>query len=178
MALCNEMIPLLGPFEDAELSPAEMQQVARHLAGCVRCETTLSKYRALGSLLREDAVAPALGGFADVVTARIQHLGVPFSTRLACYFNRFGERLGAAAAMGVAAAAAAAVTVVLMTPVARNVAARKITNVEPATILIARNHQPYVNIQPVASAPVSDPLGPAINLGPDSSKAIISRLEA
>ncbi|MGH8013988.1 MAG: anti-sigma factor family protein [Candidatus Binataceae bacterium] len=183
MALCNEMIPLLGPFEDAELSPAEMQQVARHLAECARCEATVSDYRALGSWLREEAVEPALAGFADAVTARIEQLGVPFNTRLACYFHRFGERIGAAAAMGVAAAAAAAVTVVLMTPVARGVAARKAVSPaigQPAA-LIARNNLPYVN-QRVAATPVSDSLPSLdnlpVNLGPDSSKAIISRLEA
>ena len=44
MARCEEMTLLLGPFEDGELEPHEMQEVARHLAGCPACETELAGY--------------------------------------------------------------------------------------------------------------------------------------
>ena len=60
MADCREIAPLLGFFEDSELEPHEMQEVARHLAYCKGCETTLSDYAALGRRLRGAAAQPSL----------------------------------------------------------------------------------------------------------------------
>jgi len=67
MAQCDDIAPLLGTFEDGELAPHEMQEVARHLAGCANCEETLAGYSNVGRLLREAATAPALDGFAIAV---------------------------------------------------------------------------------------------------------------
>ena len=69
MAQCNEIIPLLGTFEDGELEPHEMQEVARHLAGCKSCEEYLAGYSTVGRLLRDAAPVVALDGFAQAVQA-------------------------------------------------------------------------------------------------------------
>lgn len=122
MIECEEAMVLLGPFEDGELAPPEMQEVARHLAGCPACEGALTDYRSVGSLLREHVAEPTLDGFAEAVNARIRRIRTPLHIRVADYFNRFGERLGPAVAMGMAAAVAAVITVVLVTPYARNLA--------------------------------------------------------
>src|SRR5246127_4233374 len=74
MAQCDDIAPLLGTFEDGELPPHQMQEVARHLASCASCEETLAEYSKLGRLLRETASAPALDGFVMAVQARIDQL--------------------------------------------------------------------------------------------------------
>jgi anti-sigma factor RsiW len=179
MALCDEIIPLLGPFEDAELPPTEMQNVARHLAACPRCEDALKDYRLIGSGLRAAALEPEMGDFSDAVMAKIARIRVPLRVRVGYYFNRFGERIGAAAAMGMAAAAAAAITVVLVTPVARNVAGRQDAE-NPAA---ARNPTMLASIARPNAARLADVSPASITsantpLAPDNSEAIISRLEA
>ncbi len=44
MAECSEISLMLGAFEDAELEPNEMQEVAYHLARCDSCSSILSDF--------------------------------------------------------------------------------------------------------------------------------------
>jgi anti-sigma factor RsiW len=120
MAQCDDIAPLLGTFEDGELAPHEMQEVARHLAGCANCEETLAGYSNVGRLLREAATAPALDGFAIAVQARIEQLRPPLRVRMGRWFGAHRERFGGGMAVAFAMAAAALLTVVITTPFARN----------------------------------------------------------
>ncbi len=115
MAQCSEIAPLLGAFEDSELEPHEMQEVARHLASCKACEETLAGYSTLGRLLRD-----ALAGVAMAVQARIEQLRPPLRVRLGRWFETERERFGTTAAMAFAMAAATILTVVITSPFARN----------------------------------------------------------
>jgi anti-sigma factor RsiW len=120
MPQCDDIAPLLGTFEDGELAPHEMQEVARHLAGCANCEETLAGYSNVGRLLREAATAPALDGFAIAVQARIEQLRPPLRVRMGRWFGAHRERFGGGMAVAFAMAAAAILTVVITTPFARN----------------------------------------------------------
>jgi anti-sigma factor RsiW len=120
MAQCNDIAPLLGTFEDGELPPHEMQEVARHLASCASCEETLAGYSSLGRLLRDAAPAPALDGFAMAVQARIEQLRPPLRVRLGRWFETQRERFGSGLVVAFAMAAAAILTVIITTPFARN----------------------------------------------------------
>jgi len=119
-AQCDDIVPLLGTFEDGELPPREMQEVARHLASCASCEQTLASYSNVGRLLRETASAPALDGFALAVQARIEQLRPPLPVRLGRWFETQRERFGNGVAVAFVMAAAAILTVIITTPFARN----------------------------------------------------------
>jgi anti-sigma factor RsiW len=120
MPQCSELAPLLGAFNDGELEPHEMQEVARHLAHCTTCEETLAGYATLGRLLRDTSPVPPLDGFAQAVQGRVERLRPPLRTRLGRWIGELGERFGAGAGLAVAAAAAAMLAVVVITPFARN----------------------------------------------------------
>lgn len=120
MSQCNDIAPLLGTFEDGELPPHEMQQVARHLASCTSCEEALADYSSIGRLLRDTAPAPALDGFAMAVQARIEQLRPPLRVRLGRWFETQRDRFGNGLAVAFAMAAAAILTVIVTTPFARN----------------------------------------------------------
>lgn len=120
MAQCSEISLLLGAFEDGELEPHEMQEVARHLSGCANCERALAGYATVGRLLRGMAPEVSLDGFAQAVQGRIEALRPPLTTRVGRWFGGLGERFGASAALGLAVAAAAVATVLIITPLARN----------------------------------------------------------
>jgi anti-sigma factor RsiW len=121
MAQCDDIAPLLGAFEDGELAPHEMHEVARHLASCKNCALALAACANVGGLLRDAAPAPSLEGFAMAVQARIEQLRPPLRVRLGRWLEDLGERYGSATAMAFAMGAAALLTVVLTTPLARNV---------------------------------------------------------
>lgn len=188
MIECEEAIVLLGSFEDGELAPPEMQEVARHLAGCPACEAALADYRSIGSLLREHVAEPALDGFAAAVNARIGRIRIPLHIRVTGYFDRLGERLGPVAAMGMAAAVAAVITVALVTPYARYLGGQN----APATpAVIANAHDSPTPAMTLAhndsregdagnamfSSPHND-MTAAPEDNPNDSEAIISRLES
>ncbi len=120
MAQCSEISLLLGAFEDGELEPHEMQEVARHLARCDTCEKALADYGTLARLLRGTVVVPALNNFGDAVRERIGHLRPPLTTRMRRWLDALGERFGAATGFAVAMTAAAALTIVLATPFVRD----------------------------------------------------------
>jgi anti-sigma factor RsiW len=125
MAQCSEIAPLLGVFEDGELGPHEMQEVARHLASCKACEETLAGYSTLGRLLRDAAPIPSLDGFATAVEARLEQMRPPVRVRLGRWFETQRERFGSAGAMAFAMAAAAILTVVITSPFARSLTDRR-----------------------------------------------------
>src|SRR5260370_26858341 len=133
MAQCDDIAPLLGTFEDGELAPHEMQEVARHLAGCANCEETLAGYSNVVRLLREAATAPALDGFAIAVQARIEQLRPPLRVRLGRWFGAHRERFGGGMAVAFAMAAAALLTGVITTPLRRNMigAGSQVTQLGP-----------------------------------------------
>ncbi len=116
MARCNDIKLLLGPFEDGELEPHEMQEVARHVVGCDDCEGELADYRAMAVSLRGAAAMPDLAGFSAAVLARIEELPIPLGLRIRRYVTSFSNGIGATIATGFAAAAVAVVTAVILTP--------------------------------------------------------------
>ena len=120
MAQCDDIAPLLGAFEDGELAPHEMHEVARHLASCKNCDLALAAYTNVGGLLRDGAPKPSLEGFATAVQARIERLRPPLGVRLGRWLENLRERYGNAVAMAFAIGAAALLTVVLTTPLARS----------------------------------------------------------
>ncbi len=99
MADCSEITPLLGVFEDSELEPHEMQEVARHLAHCKGCEGALSDYATLGRHLRAVAIEPPLANFARNVQHRLDEVPVPLRVRLERHFGLLTERWTAALAL-------------------------------------------------------------------------------
>src|ERR1700732_5514622 len=97
---CNSITLLLGPFEDGELEPHEMQEVARHLATCKSCEELLGDYNVIGRELRELITIPPLTGFAAGVNARIAARRPPLRERIGEFFEGLHQRWAAAFAMG------------------------------------------------------------------------------
>ncbi len=171
MAECSEISLMLGGFEDAELEPNEMQEVAYHLARCDSCSAILSAYSTVGRELRSitpplDFSAPNLAGFADAVIARIDRLPQPWFRRVGRYFGRGTDFLGSGFAWGGAVAAVAMLTMILMTPYlsSRRLGAPTASNQLAATTIT----------QPSTSASANDESSMADN----DSHAVISRLES
>jgi hypothetical protein len=120
MTQCEQITLLLGPFEDGELEPHEMQEVARHLATCKSCEELLGDYSALGRELREIVSLPPLTGFAAGVNARIEELRPPLRERIGAFFESLNQRWAAAFAMVSMAGAVAVLTALVLTPYLRH----------------------------------------------------------
>lgn len=146
MARCDDIKLLLGPFEDGELEPHEMQEVARHVVGCADCEGELADYRTMAVALRGVAPMPDLAGFTAAVLARIEELPIPFGVRIRRYLTSFSGGIGATIATGFAAAAVAVVTAVILTPYFKRA---QLVAITPAPAIIARSAAP-------ASAPPQD----------------------
>ncbi|HYX92569.1 MAG TPA: zf-HC2 domain-containing protein [Myxococcaceae bacterium] len=72
---CQSYLPLLSPFIDGELSPAERQTVERHLAACPDCTARVADLRAESALVRLGMEMLAdeadFTGFAQKVMARV-----------------------------------------------------------------------------------------------------------
>ena len=170
MADCSEIGLMLGPFEDGELEPREMQEVARHLAQCADCEQLLQEYSAIGRELRDlasQATLPACEEFAMAVDARIRKLRLSWRERFALVFDGWSGQFGAAlGSMGVAAAAAL-LTVFLMAPLTRVYFNRQAPAASLARV------ETKAGEQQLASAE-----SPAAVSTPGNSEAIISRLES
>jgi hypothetical protein len=116
MARCEDMKFLLGPFEDGEIEPHEMQEVARHLVGCADCDGELADYRTLAVSLRDAIAIPDLNGFRASVLTRVAELPIPLRLRLRRYMTSFTDGIGATLATGFATAAVAVATAVVLTP--------------------------------------------------------------
>jgi len=117
-ARCDDIVPMLGAFEDGELSGTEQQDVARHLAECSSCRTEMAATAALGEQLRAIAVEPDLAGFTAAVLERIAELTPPLHVRIRRYFESAREQLNASFALSAAALATAALTALLIAPYA------------------------------------------------------------
>lgn len=158
MFQCNEIAPLLETFEDGELQPHEMQEVARHLASCRDCEEALAGYSTLGRMLRDAVPPPALDGFAMAVQARLEQLRPPLRVRLGRRLGTWRERFGGGVAIAFAMAATAILTVVITTPFARNMigAGNHVTQIakRDASALVRDAAQAPVAL---ASAAISEP---------------------
>jgi anti-sigma factor RsiW len=167
MARCSEISPLLGAFEDSELEPHQMHEIARHLGACASCEKDLSAITALGRLLRDSALEPPLDGFAQGVQNRIAHLRPPLRSRIGRWFVDLGERFGASAGLVAAGAVAALLAIAIATPLARNLVA---SGSHPAQLAA-------LGASAVAHKAVAAPqrLATAAN---DEPSAIISQLES
>ena len=169
MAECSEISLMLGAFEDAELEPNEMQEVAYHLARCDSCSSILSDFSTVGRELRSitpalDFAAPNLAGFADAVIARIDRLPQPWFRRVERYFGRGTDFLGSGFAWGGAVAAVAMLTMILMTPY---LSGRKIVAPNPGSNQLA--------LATVAQAGTANDES---SMADNDSHAVISRLES
>jgi anti-sigma factor RsiW len=175
MSDCEQITLLLGAFEDGELEPHEMQEVARHLAACKSCEELLGDYNVIGRELRELITIPPLTGFAAGVDARIAALRPPLS-----------ERIAAAFAMVSMAGAVAVITALVLTPYLRN----SISN-GAANTSIAKVEQPPAAAPSLASAVTDENARSVVpsedegqqvastpNINPGDSHAVIKRLES
>ncbi len=168
MAECGEISMMLGAFEDAELEPNEMQEVAFHLARCESCTGILADYSTLGRNLRSIAAEPSLAGFSNAVIARVDRLPQPLLTRIARYLRRQAESVGPGIAWGGAALAAAIMTIVLITPYAEHLASR---GSHAASVATDRDVVPAPN--QIANATINEP-----TMADNDSHADISRLES
>ncbi len=170
MADCSEIDLLLGAFEDGELEPNEMQEVAFHLARCEACTKTLSAYSTLGRELRAVAAVPELSDFSMAVISRIDNLPQPLSAKIARFFGRGADFLGSHLAWGSAAAAVAVLTVILTTPYAERFASRR----GPASTEFATaSHDSTASAERLAQSAPQD-----VTTTATDSHAVISRLES
>ena len=169
MAECGEISMMLGAFEDSELEPNEMQEVAFHLARCETCTGVLADYSTLGRDLRSITAEPSLAGFSKAVIARVDRLPQPVLTRIERFLRRQLDSVGSGIAWGGAVAVAAIMTIVLMTPYAQQFAKRG----TPSTVVAssAQNAAPPSN--QVANAATNEP-----TMADNDSHADISRLES
>jgi len=170
MADCGEIGMMLGAFEDSELEPNEMQEVAFHLARCESCTSVLADYSTLGRNLRSITDAPSLAGFSNAVIARVDRLPQPVLARIERFLRRQLDSVGAGFAWGGAVAAAAIVTIILMTPYAEQFANRGAT---PATSVATAEHGAAPEPNQLASATADEP-----TMADNDSHADISRLES
>jgi anti-sigma factor RsiW len=171
MAECGEISMMLGAFEDSELEPNEMQEVAYHLARCESCTGVLAEYSTLGRDLRSITEVPSLAGFSSAVIARIDRLPRPVLTRIERFLRRQLESVGTGFAWSGAVVAAAIVTIILMTPYAREFASRGTL----PTIVASSDHNAVPAPAPaqLADATTSEP-----TMADNDSHADISRLES
>ena len=167
MAECGEISMMLGAFEDSELEPNEMQEVAYHLARCESCTGILADYSTLGRDLRSITEAPSLAGFSNAVIARVDRLPQPVLTRIERFIRRQLDSVGSGIAWGGAVAVAAILTIILMTPYAQQFANR---GTPPTVIAKAEaNAAPAANQVATANEPT---------MADNDSHADISRLES
>jgi hypothetical protein len=120
MPACDQVKLLLGPFDDGELEPHEMADVAFHVVSCIACKLALDDYRTLGVALRDCAPQPSLEGFTGAVLQRINEVPQPWLMRWRHYLNQFAEYVGGPVSLVAAGAFAALLTVWLVTPYARH----------------------------------------------------------
>jgi hypothetical protein len=118
MARCEDIELLLGVFEDGELEPHEMQEVARHTAVCAACDGVLADYRKMAVALRGAQRIPNLDGFASGVMARIgsMHLPAPVPELRRHWYESISDWFANTIMMGGLAAAVAVVTAMVATP--------------------------------------------------------------
>ncbi len=171
MAECDEIGMMLGGFEDAELEPNEMQEVAFHLARCESCTGILADYSTIGRDLRSVVAAPSPDGFSNAVVARVERLPQPMLTRIQRFLRRQLDSVGSGLAWGGAAAVAAIITLILMTPYAEQFANRNAQSAAPA--VATAQHEALSATSQLAQAVANEP-----TMADNDSHADISRLES
>ena len=170
MAECSEIGLMLDAFEDSELEPNEMQEVAFHLARCESCAGVLSDYSTVGRELRSFITAPVVPGFASAVVARIDRLPVPWFRRVERFFGRGADFIGSGFAWGGAVAAVAVLTAIFLTPYAQQFSNGKLPATTSATTQLTSATSPAEG-EPVKEPSMSD-------MADNDSHADISRLES
>ena len=171
MAECGEISMMLGAFEDSELEPNEMQEVAFHLARCDSCTGILTDYSTLGRNLRSVVVEPNLAGFSAAVITRIDSRPQPILTRVERFLRRQMDSVSSGLAWGGAVAAIALLTIILMTPYVQQFANRHATS--PALVAEATHDVTPASNELAISTSNDEPA-----MADDDSHADISRLES
>jgi len=181
---CEQISSLLGAFQDGELEPNEMRDVARHLASCKACEAEMADYGMLGQQLRQVITAPPLDGFVAGVNARLDAMRPSLGERIGAFFESLNQRWAAAFAMVSMAGAVAVITALVLTPYLQrnmrngtaNTPMAKIDSPAGAATLAsavtdegARSLMPTNEDEQLASTP---------DLNPGDSHAVINRLES
>jgi len=178
MAECSQIGPMLGAFEDSELEPNEMQEVAFHLARCESCAAVLSDYSTVGRELRSFITAPVVPGFASAVIARIDRLPVPWFRRVERLFGRGADFIGSGFAWGGAVAAVAVLTAIFLTPYVQQFANGRLPAAPMATTQLAQT-TPAVPSEPAMVAAKEPTREPSMSdMADNDSHADISRLES
>jgi hypothetical protein len=116
MPACGHIKLLLGPFDDGELEPHEMEDVALHVVICTACKAALDDYRSLGVALRGYSPEPALEGFGRAVIRRIDEIPQPLWIRCRNHLSLFAERPRHASLVAGGAFAALLAALLLLTP--------------------------------------------------------------
>jgi anti-sigma factor RsiW len=164
MARCEDIELLLGPFEDGELEPHEMQEVARHTAICSACDGVLADFRSMGVTLRGSQPFPNLDSFASGVMARIErmHLPPPVPELGRHWYDAVSDWFANVILTGGLAAAVAIATALVMTPELSRYLHHPVANAQrsaPTVVAMAPQPPPAsVKPQPVplAGANVAD----------------------
>ncbi|HVN89468.1 MAG TPA: hypothetical protein VMT61_06625 [Candidatus Binataceae bacterium] len=155
MTTCDDIELLIGPFEDGELEPHEMEEVAFHVVACLGCKAALEDYRELGLALRGAVLQPSLDGFASKVADRIDHSWIPLHVR----FGRMREMLSRAGSIfeiAVIAAATAVLTIVIASPYAKKFGLHS-----PPSTVVASTSGEIAKAEPkTIDAPPSAPIQP------------------
>jgi len=157
MARCEDIELLLGPFEDGELEPHEMQEVARHTAICTTCDGVLADYRKMAVALRGSQSIPNLQGFASGVMARIEimHLPPPVPEIKPRWYDTISSWFANTIMMGGLAAAVAVVTAIVVTPEVSNWLRGKQAHAQHREVVASINPTVAV-VRPVPAVPQSD----------------------
>jgi anti-sigma factor RsiW len=169
VATCNEIDPLLGAFEDGELEPHEMHEVARHLARCDECEAALRDFAGIGRRLRDAVSEPALEGFAASVMEKIGEIRLPLRTRIHQSLDALNQRWIAGLTLTSAALALGAWATILVMPNARQIlTAHRDT---PTQASITRPAVNAVNVAAKAAGNVIDASSDTENGGEQTAEA-------
>jgi anti-sigma factor RsiW len=164
MPACDQVKLLLGPFDDGELEPHEMEEVALHVVTCAECKAALEDYRSLGVALRDCVVQPPAAGFTEAVMERIAEIRPPLHVRLRRRLDGFAESLSGGLALTAAGAFAALATVWLVSPYTSQLFHHRAAS-SPVQAELAPNHSEIAGLQGESAKPVSGPGGPNLSGG-------------
>jgi anti-sigma factor RsiW len=158
MARCEDIELLLGPFEDGELEPHEMQEVARHTATCPACDLALAGYRTIAVALRGSQPIPALEGFATGVMARIQsmHLPPPVPETRWHWYDTVTGWFTNTVMMGGLAAAVAIVTAIVVTPEAAKLLHMREAHAQKSEVVASIATPVQVSKPAIAAPPINN----------------------
>jgi anti-sigma factor RsiW len=144
MPACDQVRLLLGPFDDGELEPHEMEDVALHVVSCTACKAALEDYRSLGVALRDCTHQPSVDGFTNAVLKRIGEVPQPLRLRMRRQLDSLAEYLGGGVALVAAGAFAALVTVWIVTPHARLLPDHQVSGGGGVPVASSASHQEAV----------------------------------